>query len=174
MQIESTPSPFQVADTTHSNHPHEVTISTSSYSAEGSPVPTVEKMADVEDPDLGDDDDFPTGRGILEEVEPKRRVVVTCRSVEAFVPPKLMSSWEKVVSTGKQLSFTTTRAAKSVQQNPRPALNRTASGKRRQVLYNINAVCQPGEVLALMGPSGGGKTTLLCIIGGRKPKCVTC
>lgn len=43
---------------------------------------------------------------------------------------------------------------------------------RPQILFNLNVACQPGEVLALMGPSGGGKTTLLSIIGGRTPKYV--
>ena len=39
-----------------------------------------------------------------------------------------------------------------------------------QVLFNINGRCKPGEMLALMGPSGGGKTSLLSILGGRAPK----
>ncbi|EFN53135.1 hypothetical protein CHLNCDRAFT_32365 [Chlorella variabilis] len=52
---------------------------------------------------------------------------------------------------------------------------KSASGQQskeemRQVLFNISGACEPGEMLALMGPSGGGKTTLLSILGGRAPK----
>lgn len=36
---------------------------------------------------------------------------------------------------------------------------------RKQVLYEINARMDPGEVVILMGPSGSGKTTLLTLIG---------
>ena len=38
------------------------------------------------------------------------------------------------------------------------------------MLYGITGSVQPGELLALMGPSGGGKTTLLSMLGGRTPK----
>ncbi len=36
---------------------------------------------------------------------------------------------------------------------------------RKQVLFEINARVDPGEVVILMGPSGSGKTTLLTLIG---------
>ncbi len=36
---------------------------------------------------------------------------------------------------------------------------------RKQVLYEVCAEIQPGEVVILMGPSGSGKTTLLTLIG---------
>jgi len=36
---------------------------------------------------------------------------------------------------------------------------------RRQVLFDINAEIQRGEILILTGPSGSGKTTLLTLIG---------
>ncbi|KAL4427647.1 hypothetical protein ABPG75_001736 [Micractinium tetrahymenae] len=51
---------------------------------------------------------------------------------------------------------------------PKPALQ--AKADMRQVLFNISGECEPGTMLALMGPSGGGKTTLLSILGGRAPK----
>lgn len=36
---------------------------------------------------------------------------------------------------------------------------------RKQVLFNINAQVNPGEVVIMMGPSGSGKTTLLTLVG---------
>jgi putative ABC transport system ATP-binding protein len=42
-----------------------------------------------------------------------------------------------------------------------------AEGKRRrQVLFDIHLVINPGEIVLLTGPSGCGKTTLLTLIGG--------
>ena len=37
---------------------------------------------------------------------------------------------------------------------------------RRQILFDVNLDIQPGEILILTGPSGGGKTTLLSLMGG--------
>src|SRR5262249_40085501 len=40
------------------------------------------------------------------------------------------------------------------------------SGRRTQVLFDIELDIWPGEVVLLTGPSGCGKTTLLTLIGG--------
>src|SRR5215831_18183466 len=37
--------------------------------------------------------------------------------------------------------------------------------RRRQVLYDITADVNAGEIVLLMGPSGSGKTTLLTLAG---------
>src|SRR3990172_7075738 len=37
---------------------------------------------------------------------------------------------------------------------------------RKQILFDINAEIQTGEIVILTGPSGSGKTTLLTLIGG--------
>lgn len=37
---------------------------------------------------------------------------------------------------------------------------------RRQILFDVHLDIQPGEILILTGPSGGGKTTLLSLMGG--------
>ena len=40
------------------------------------------------------------------------------------------------------------------------------SGRRSQVLFDVDLDIWPGEVVLLTGPSGCGKTTLLTLIGG--------
>ncbi|KAK8538833.1 hypothetical protein V6N13_009194 [Hibiscus sabdariffa] len=39
--------------------------------------------------------------------------------------------------------------------------------ENKYILHGITGLVHPGEVLALMGPSGGGKTTLLNLLSGR-------
>lgn len=39
-----------------------------------------------------------------------------------------------------------------------------------QIMYGISGNCKPGEVLALMGPSGSSKTSVLSVVGGRTPE----
>lgn len=43
----------------------------------------------------------------------------------------------------------------------------TAYAKDKVILNNCEGYCQPGEMLAIMGPSGAGKTTLLSLISKR-------
>lgn len=40
----------------------------------------------------------------------------------------------------------------------------------KQILNSVSGVCKAGRVLAIMGPSGAGKTSLLDILAGRKPQ----
>lgn len=37
---------------------------------------------------------------------------------------------------------------------------------RKQVLFDVKMIIQPGEIVIMTGPSGSGKTTLLTLIGG--------
>lgn len=39
--------------------------------------------------------------------------------------------------------------------------------KERQILEDVSVLARPGELTAIMGPSGGGKTTLLELISSR-------
>lgn len=41
------------------------------------------------------------------------------------------------------------------------------AGSEKYILNGITGSVHPGEVLALMGPSGGGKTSLLSLLSGR-------
>ncbi|CAI5968285.1 unnamed protein product, partial [Closterium sp. NIES-64] len=42
-----------------------------------------------------------------------------------------------------------------------------AEVREKEILHGISGSVAPGEVLAIMGPSGGGKTTFLNVLGGR-------
>ncbi len=55
-----------------------------------------------------------------------------------------------------------------------PYADRFLMGKRTvQLLHNVSGVCKPGECLAIMGPTGGGKTTLLNVLARRVKTGVT-
>lgn len=40
----------------------------------------------------------------------------------------------------------------------------SADVKGKQILNNVSGYCGPGSTLAIMGPSGAGKTTMLSIL----------
>jgi len=43
-------------------------------------------------------------------------------------------------------------------------------GGTKNILSNVSGTCHPGRVMAIMGPSGAGKTSLLDILAGRKAR----
>jgi len=46
--------------------------------------------------------------------------------------------------------------------------NITCQIGKRTILHGISGVAQPGQIMAILGPSGAGKTTFLDILAGRK------
>ena len=46
--------------------------------------------------------------------------------------------------------------------------NLTAKVGEKLILDDISGYCQPGQMLAIMGPSGAGKTTLLSLLASKK------
>ncbi|CAD5121041.1 DgyrCDS9580 [Dimorphilus gyrociliatus] len=43
----------------------------------------------------------------------------------------------------------------------------TKKKEKKQILFNVSGECKPGEILAILGPSGAGKTSLMNILSGR-------
>lgn len=111
-----------------------------------------------------------SGARILECVPEDRRVTVVVDGVNAWVPAFFATpSLAQTLQLDKAAALVKSRTAK---RNGKPQDKAEAGAQQpidKQILFNINVTCKPGEVLALMGPSGGGKTSLLSLIGGRKP-----
>ena len=47
------------------------------------------------------------------------------------------------------------------------AKEREKERREKEILHGITGAVFPGEVLAMLGPSGGGKTSFLNVLGGR-------
>ena len=46
-----------------------------------------------------------------------------------------------------------------------PDIGETNRGKKKQILHGLSGYAKPGQILAIMGASGSGKTSLLNILG---------
>jgi ABC-type multidrug transport system ATPase subunit len=49
----------------------------------------------------------------------------------------------------------------------------SADVKGKKILNNVSGYCTPGSTLAIMGPSGAGKTTMLSILAKKYGNNVT-
>jgi ATP-binding cassette subfamily G (WHITE) protein 2 (SNQ2) len=45
--------------------------------------------------------------------------------------------------------------------------NVTAKVGTKAILDNVSGFCKPGQMLAIMGPSGAGKTTMLSLLASK-------
>eukprot|EP01095_Lingulamoeba_sp_RSL-Kostka_P006419 TRINITY_DN200_c0_g1_i3.p1 TRINITY_DN200_c0_g1~~TRINITY_DN200_c0_g1_i3.p1 ORF type:complete len:633 (+),score=155.33 TRINITY_DN200_c0_g1_i3:30-1928(+) len=66
-----------------------------------------------------------------------------------------------VTVTWKDISYT---IKVKVSKNPF-----NGARKKKKILQNINGFCKPGQILAIMGSSGAGKSSLLDVLADRKP-----
>ncbi|KAK5645428.1 hypothetical protein RI129_006728 [Pyrocoelia pectoralis] len=79
--------------------------------------------------------------------------------------PKYLSHSEKITFTWNNINVFVKEGSKSKRRfldfnGPRS----TPSDEGKQILKNVNGIARPGELLAIMGSSGAGKTTLMNVL----------
>mmetsp|Transcript_34646 Transcript_34646/g.48022 ORF Transcript_34646/g.48022 Transcript_34646/m.48022 type:complete len:603 (+) Transcript_34646:280-2088(+) len=71
-------------------------------------------------------------------------------------------------AVAREPSTTRARGKTVVFKNVKYSVDIPKSSEKKEILKGITGVFKKGETTALMGPSGGGKTSLMDIIAGRK------
>ncbi|GFR49799.1 hypothetical protein Agub_g11737, partial [Astrephomene gubernaculifera] len=101
-----------------------------------------------------------TKASILKSIDKSAQVVIRFDNICAWVPTL-------VIPGGHGGNFSALLGPFRGKGQPSDEPKQQQPPKERQILFNVSGEVSPGEVLALMGPSGGGKTSLLTLLGGR-------
>jgi ABC-type multidrug transport system fused ATPase/permease subunit len=109
-----------------------------------------------------------------EKVE-RRRVGVEWRGVGYVADPAAnRASLLRFLTSGRkaraELGSTSVIELRDVENGEKPlpiAPSGPYSSKPKQILSGLSGQVRPGQMLAILGPSGAGKTTLISILAGR-------
>ena len=104
---------------------------------------------------------------LLADISISSQVRVVIENVSAFVPILIQATTPSPEESGPTTSSSWPSKLKDKMLCSSSSSGAAQARKEKQVLFNITACIEPGEVLALMGPSGSGKSSLLSILGGR-------
>jgi ABC-type multidrug transport system fused ATPase/permease subunit len=103
-----------------------------------------------------------SGSKVLFDKRSRERQLITARDTEKGLSPDSSSASSGDVSNGIITSGSTTFTFRDINYHVHVA------GKEKQLLQNVSGFVTPGKLVALMGSSGAGKTTLMDVLAQRK------